>query len=486
MNIPRKKMFILLLLVGTFVSIVFLTAIVWILIIFRQFLPLIPYIPTILGMHGEQTYVVLFQNNMELRPGGGFIGSYADITVNKGRFGSLHIHNTYDADGQLRQHVEPYYIGRRFLQKNLYMRDSNFNVDFEKNAQKVLYMYQLETGHHANGVIAVDLSYIQSIVEVLSPLYVWQYNKTVTQDNFFLLTESQADKNSFGGSTQKQDFLKSIKESMVAKLHAKKLTAIIGIVEKSLLAISQKHLLIESENQSIQSALNKSNVSSTLYDPRPTSPGVVNDFLGVNEANIGVNKANYFLKRAISQHVTIQNSGVIEENVHITYTNTSQKNIWPTGPYAAYVRIIVPQKSTLTSISFDGKAQHIIPAVTDYHIYEKAGFVAPSGLEVDHMEEEGKIIYGFRILVDIHSTLAVDIVYELPNKITTDNPTYDLILFKQPGMDNDPLAFSLSYSPYYKITNTNIPSAIIKIPYTYLLQTTFLTDKHIVLQLAKK
>ncbi|MGH7246431.1 MAG: DUF4012 domain-containing protein, partial [Candidatus Levyibacteriota bacterium] len=41
--------------------------------------------PSVFGFDKKKTYLVLLQNNMELRPGGGFIGSYAVVSVDKGK-----------------------------------------------------------------------------------------------------------------------------------------------------------------------------------------------------------------------------------------------------------------------------------------------------------------------------------------------------------------------------------------------------------------
>src|SRR6185437_14897925 len=51
--------------------------------------------PSLFGFNGKKTYLVLFQNNMELRPGGGFIGSYGTIHVDNGTFDKLQIHDVY-------------------------------------------------------------------------------------------------------------------------------------------------------------------------------------------------------------------------------------------------------------------------------------------------------------------------------------------------------------------------------------------------------
>src|SRR6185437_16558381 len=85
-----------------------------------QVIPLVTIFPKLLGYNGTQTYLILFQNNAELRPGGGFIGSYGLVSFDHGKMGQFTIHNVYDADGLLTKHIEPSYIGRRYLQVHLY------------------------------------------------------------------------------------------------------------------------------------------------------------------------------------------------------------------------------------------------------------------------------------------------------------------------------------------------------------------------------
>jgi len=64
-------------------------------------------LPDILGEGSEKKYLILFQNNMELRPTGGFIGSFAIAQVEGGGLQNLNIWDVFSADGQLKGHIEP-------------------------------------------------------------------------------------------------------------------------------------------------------------------------------------------------------------------------------------------------------------------------------------------------------------------------------------------------------------------------------------------
>src|SRR5258706_13230411 len=133
---------------------------------------------------------------MELRPGGGFIGSYGLLTVDKGKIISFSIHNVSEADDQLKGHIEPPFQIRRYLnQQHWHLRDSNFDVDFLKDASQVAYFLQLETGQQIDGVIGLDLSFVKLVIQALGNVTVPEYAETITSDNFFQAAQSHAIKN---------------------------------------------------------------------------------------------------------------------------------------------------------------------------------------------------------------------------------------------------------------------------------------------------
>ena len=72
---------------------------------------LMPILPEFLGLDGKKReYMVLFQNENELRASGGFIGSYGILSVEDGKWRGLEVNDVYQADGQLKGHVEPSWL----------------------------------------------------------------------------------------------------------------------------------------------------------------------------------------------------------------------------------------------------------------------------------------------------------------------------------------------------------------------------------------
>lgn len=403
-------------------------------------------LPQLIGVSGKRTYLFLFQNNMELRPTGGFIGSYGLMRLSSGKVESFEVADVYDADGQLKGHVEPPFAIRRYLpSEHWYLRDSNFDLDFQKAASTSAFFLKTEKGIDVDGVVGVDVSFIQKILKATGGIYVTEYNQDVNADNFFKLAQEHSEKNFFPGSTQKKDFLGAVFRALQNRLIEKKdvsYMAIAKVVEESILS---KDILLASVDSSVQGLFTVNNWSSSLFDNREQVSGTVNDYLGINEANLGVNKANYFVERKITQNSIINDEGKITSELGISYTNKS--NGWPGGDYKNYLRVIVPAGSVLSSITINGEEQKIIDAVTDPLVYEKKGFTPPAGLEIESSVQDGKQIWGLLLPVLANSKKTITFDYILPEKIdvSSSSSTYNLKLLKQPGIDKLPFDFTLSY-----------------------------------------
>lgn len=410
-------------------------------------------LPDVFGFNRKKTYLVLFQNNMELRPGGGFIGSYGILKMDKGRIESFNIYDVYDADGQLKGHVEPPFAIRRYLPStHWYLRDSNFSPDFVKSASQAAFFLKQETNEAVDGVIGVDISFAKAILKAIGEVYVADYKETVNSDNLYALTQDYVKKDFFPGSTQKKDFLRSLFNAIKESFLAKKDISYFYLIEEIMQAVGQKHILFAFSDKDIQNVFTVNRLSSNLWDDREETPSALSDFLGISEANLGVNKVNYFVKRKIEQEVTIDKEGNISEKITISYQNQAE------GDYKNYLRIIVPFGAKLSSVVIDSVEQTIEKAVTDPLLYEKKGFVPPAGLEVEEEEESGKTAFGFLVNVAAQSTKTIEVSYLLPQKPLSSAFSYSLWVFKQPGTEDDPYSFSLSYPEGFKILKGEKPS----------------------------
>ncbi len=443
--------------------------------------------PELLGFGEEKKYLVLFQNNMELRPGGGFIGSFALLKVNKGKVLEFKILDVYDADGQLRGHVEPPFGIRRYLPSiHWYLRDSNFDVDFSKSALAAAVFLNSELKETVDGVIGVDLTFVKNLISQIGPVKVIDYNETVDADNLFKIVNAHVEKSFFPGSTQKKDFLRSLNNSIILKLNQEKNISYLNILNAFTKSLYEKHIVFAFSQVSVQSAFSVNGFGSTLIDSRPEGKTIVNDFLGINEANLSANKVNWYITRSVSQNATIEKNGQISQSVKVSFKNDADKSLGKNGFYKNYLRIILPKGTNLTNIKIDGKIQNIVDAIKDPVVYEAKNFVPKTGLEVEKGQEGGKTVFGFLITLDAKTLKTVEVDYKLSQKLdlTKNDFIYDLKLFKQVGIDNIP--YSLILNLPENLTAVGLPNNTIAKGNELIFTDNIIKDTELNFSLAKQ
>lgn len=415
------------------------------------FSQLYPILPDLLGYSSSKQYLILFLNSNELRPGGGFIGSYGLITLKKGQLAGFSVHDIYDIDGQLQGRVSPPEALQQYLgTKNWFLRDSNFSVDPLQNASLANYFYNLETNSKVDGVITIDTYLLQNLLKLTGPIDVPNYDQTVTDNNFFQITEDHAEKNFFPGSSQKKSFLSSFSAALIAhlSLHTVSGKALLDVIQQGLL---EKHINITLTNPLDSLSLDKTILGVGQSDLQLSSI----DFFGLNEANLGLNKSNHYLQRSFTHTILFNSGGYITHTVMVNYTNMSTPQSAYGGDYKVFIRAVIPSDAALSSIVIDGKTQAIIPSgQANNPSYKNHNFLSPENSLTVFTESVGnKTDYGFFTIVPMGKAKQILFSYILPPGSISHNQ-YSLELFKQPGTDNDPLTVHIqSSSPLYFLSS---------------------------------
>lgn len=156
----------------------------------NQYLSRAELLLTMAGANHERDYLLVFQNNHELRPTGGFIGSLALVNVDRGVVENIDVQSVYDSDGQLKEFIDP----PRPLQNitnRWYLRDANWFVDWRQSARKITHFFEKEGGPTVDGVIALTPAVIERLLTVSGPLQVPGYDDQITAENFFTVAQEQ-------------------------------------------------------------------------------------------------------------------------------------------------------------------------------------------------------------------------------------------------------------------------------------------------------
>lgn len=416
----------------------------------------------LLGKNEEKKYLVLFQNNMELRPGGGFIGSYGIVTFKDYTLRNIEIQDVYDADGQLLAHIEPPAAIKKHLnQPHWFLRDSNFSPDFLENlnAAKFFLDKEMKLTGFAGG-IAITTTAINNILDAYGNIYLPDYKENINSKNFYIKTQTIVEKNFFPGSTQKKGFLSALVQTLIVQMPRVSFEKLAIGVKKSL---EEKHIVMNFENAEIQKVIDSYSWNGKVVVPKCASQienCIVDGFIPI-DANLGVNKTNFFLSRLFNQKIKIKENGEIHNQLTITFKNDSEASIFPGGIYKNYFQVYLPKDSTINQITRDGV---LIP-------------------EYDPIENSAFNIAGIYFEVPPKTTTELKINYQLDGRLEKGRGNYQLIVQKQIGSSNNDFVLEFYFPSNVYILNQNF-SALAK-DNSLVYNTNLSTDKIFFIDLVK-
>ena len=387
--------------------------------------------PSLLGYEGKKQYAILFQDNMELRPGGGYIHAIGHVTLERGEMKDISVQPVNDFDSRLKGHIDPPFPIRRYGgAAHWYLRDSNLSLSSTVNATSAAQFLQLETGAPVDGIISVDLSFLRQLLGVIGSVQVAP-ETVVSKESLFQEIAQSGEKGKGDG------MLISVEEQLLKQVGQRQFPfrAFLAVLTKG---IEEKHLVAMAFDSATQPVIARSGFVST---PETIQTA---DVIGISESNLGSNKANYYLKRSIAQRVVLRSDRTASSSVKLVYTNTSRDETFG-GDYKSYVRLLLPRSTRLTGIEINGVKQAIFPAVTDKAVYGKSTFTEPKGIEVAEEPAFGKTLFGFLLTVKRGEERTVVIRYSPGPVLNTEHLSYDLTYFKQPGIEQDDYSIEVVY-----------------------------------------
>lgn len=330
----------------------------------------------ILGKGKRKTYLILFENNMELRPTGGFIGSFGLLTFEGGRMSDLSISDVYSADGQLKGHIEPPAPIKDYLgEANWWFRDSNWDPDFPTSAKRAEWFLDKEVDRKVDGVFAVDLTPIKNSLNYTGPIYLPDYDMDVTSANLYEKTQNEAHEDFFPGTHKKASFLTALSRNLITQVGSMGGKGKIGILRVLFDSLESRHLQLYLHADDIQSAISSVGWGGEVQTPSCAGSCYM-DFVGLVEANLGVNKANYFVSR--DQRIGINISGgKIVRQMTIEIKNSANPSLGANGRYKNYMRVVLPKDASIEKV-FEVTGQdskELTPDVYSVRDYREVGFL---------------------------------------------------------------------------------------------------------------
>lgn len=397
----------------------------------------LPSLPEILGDPEEKTYLVLFQNNLELRPTGGLISSYGLLTFEKGRLINFEIKDVDSEEDQFKGEIDPPSKIREYLGENRWlMRDGNWDPDFITAAQRLEWFIDKQTGREIDGVVGFNLGALREIIELTGDLTIPDDDEKITAYNLYERAEYSSKTFSTETSGQKNDLFGKMMGSFFER--SKKYTnrEIISFLTAVYQSLNRKEILVYLHQPDAAEYLQMFNWDGAIQSSnicQKITGNCLFDYLSINEANLGGNRANFFIKRIINHGVTINEQGQVSEDLKIYYQNNSPIEVWPAGRYRVYLRFYLPSGSQLESLMINDPS-------------EPGLWVQMPNDQIDFISEHGKAVIGYLLEVPVKSARIIEIKYLLTERINLVKPfSYTLLTQKQSGSGETGYKFMLNF-----------------------------------------
>lgn len=391
-------------------------------------------LPEMLGLDGKKReFLVLFQNEAELRATGGFIGSYGILSFQNGKLLNLEIKDVYETDGQMKGHVEPPIEIKTYLgEAGWFMRDANWNPNFVKTAGDIQWFLDKEIGKKVDGVMGIDLSVAKAILGVVGEVYVPDFKEKINKDNLYDQAEFYSENKFFPGSNQKASFLGTLGSQLFEGIKDLKVKQQLDLVLVMMDMLEKNEIQLAFNNQETAAMVEELGWNGSIYQGKCAKENCFSDYLMVVESNFGVNKANYYLERNMEEVVDISQNSV-GRVLRINYENTARENKLPGGDYKNYMRIYVPTDINLSQITLiDGNNSSVKKVYTND--------------ELRIRDVDGKKEIGFLVTVPVLSKKTLEIRYSSENNLVDKNKfSYVNYVQKQPGFGDTGLVTLVSF-----------------------------------------
>lgn len=407
-------------------------------------LRLSPELPALLGFDGPRTYLLLVQNNHELRATGGFITAVARVTLEEGKITDLDVVDSYRIFNRASTYPPAPEPMQRFMNIPLMLlRDANWSPDLPTTVTLIEALYQQDTRRKIDGVVTVDLHALELLVEGLGSVRVEGVDEPVTRDNVLELIKTfwqnpDGEGGVSGGSTaesreefnewwgQRKDFMPEFAGAVLQRVQAGNLD-LVAIVEAGLAALNER---------AVQAVVNDPEAAQALADlgwDGGIAPVADADYLALIDTNMGYNKVDSVLERSLDYAVDWQPDGTGTATATLTYRHPLEADdhecdLTPrygetyddmaARCYFDYVRLYVPRGSTL---------------------------VEATGVQADSISsrpgENGTEVFTGYFVLKPGEEQTVTFEYRLPETITPN--TYSLVMQRQAGAKPLPVSITV-------------------------------------------
>ncbi|MBU1255346.1 DUF4012 domain-containing protein [Patescibacteria group bacterium] len=410
----------------------------------------------ILGHDNPRQYLLIFQNNSEIRATGGFIGTYGLLTLDKGEIKELFVDGIFNADGQLHEKIIPPQPIQK-ISTAWSMHDANWFPDFPTSAEKIGWFYEKTGGVTTDGVISLTPTVIERLLELTGPIPMPEYEVILDSNNFVELIQYEVEIDYDKVLNKPKKILADFAPKFIEALKNLSFQERQEALDILFNCLTEKHILAYFNNSSLEEIMVKEGWAGELLETDK-------DYLSVVSSNINGYKTDKMIEETIEHQAEIQEDGSIIDTVTITRQHQGGKSEydWWNRVNSNYLRVYLPLGSEL--ISAQGQSLEIYQSPVDYQEqnFKKDSLVdsIESKMVIDKktgthiFKENYKTVFGNWVYVSPGETVVLTYVYKLPFKINLTKPTdnYSLLVQKQSGSISSKFIHQLKFPADWQVS----------------------------------
>lgn len=391
----------------------------------------------IMGEQSAKKYLLIFQNNAEIRATGGFIGTYGLLDLDQGQIKKLFIDGIYNLDGQLKEKIIP----PKPLQKIAIpwtTHDANWFADFPASAQKIMWFFEKTGGPTVDGVISLTPTVIEKLLELTGPIEIPEYGVMLDDKNFAEVTQYKVEIDYDKELNQPKKILADFAPKFIDRINdefKKNNFEVFKIVNQ---ALKEKHILFYFSEPDLEQFVKTQGWGGEILEAKK-------DYLAVVNSNIDGRKTDRVIEENIKYSSEIETDGSVIDTLTISrhHQGGNSKYDWFNAVNVDYLRVYLPKGSQLISVS--GQTKEEIKPLADYAqsgyrtdedlANQEKSLIKDESSGTEIFEESGKTVFGNWVYVKPGETAVLTYKYRLPFKINTEKESgkFDLLAQKQPG-----------------------------------------------------
>ncbi len=381
----------------------------------QEFSGLAETLSTMVGRDHLRKYLVIFQNQTELRPTGGFMGSFAEITFDRGAITAIRVPpgGTYDLKGQLTARIAPP-KPLQLVSPLWQFQDANWSPDFPTAAKQIEWFWNKSGQSTVDGVIAVNASVMEKLLALTGPIEMPEYGKTIDKDSFLIETQKAVELEYDKVNNTPKKFVGDLGMKLLEKIKTMDRSAWLGMMSILSDSLETKDIQVAFSNADEEALAERYGWNGRI---KPT----FGDALALIETNVAGQKTDGVVTESVAHNVEIQADGSIEDTVTLNRAHQGTKGELFRGVRnVVYLRAYVPKGSTLIEATgFETPDKNLFKTL-DEDVLPNASTAAIESTQTNWspdvtVSEEGdrSVIAGW-LQLDPGDTQVVTLRYKLP------------------------------------------------------------------------